>query len=196
VLPLYIAEPSVIGADDASRLVRSVHPFLGWICCITAVSGTLGGGPNEPVSWTASSMDEEAALPDSFWQAVARFPNGTRWASFNGKRFDVPFVEARSAAHSICPTRKGLRIRTATSDTRISPGSGRSTTGSTGCATCWACPRRSHVPSPKSDVDGSGVADLVAGGRTGEVAAYCERDVVATFQCVQAVLRSSLAAKT
>jgi hypothetical protein len=48
---------------DASRLVRSVHPFLGWICCISAVSGTLqggtlDGGPNEPVSWTAASMDK------------------------------------------------------------------------------------------------------------------------------------------
>jgi hypothetical protein len=96
--------------DAASRLVRSVHPFLGWICCISAVSGRLqGGAPNTPISWTARSPDEEADLLDTFWEAVAGFPQGTLWITFNGKRFDVPFVEARSAAHGISPTRSDLR---------------------------------------------------------------------------------------
>jgi hypothetical protein len=98
--------------DAASRLVRSVHPFLGWICCISAVSGTLGSGTeglNEPITWTARSPDEEADLLKVFWEAVAGFPKGTLWITFNGKRFDVPFVEARSAARDISPTRSDLR---------------------------------------------------------------------------------------
>jgi hypothetical protein len=178
---------------DASRLVRSVHPFLGWICCISAVSGslqsnTLDGGPNEPVSWTAASMDKEAALLESFWQAVARFPKGTRWATFNGKRFDVPFVEARSAAHGIAPTRQDLRNTYPYGHTPHAD-------------LAWLWPQHYSleglcglldVPSPKSGVDGSGVADLVASGRIGEVAAYCERDVVATFRCTQSILCSAL----
>jgi hypothetical protein len=35
-------------------------------------------------------------------------------------------------------------------------------------------------------MDGSGVAGAVAEGRVNEVAAYGERDVVATFRCLQA----------
>jgi hypothetical protein len=104
----------------------------------------------------------------------------------------VPFVEARSAAHSICPTRKGLRN---TCPYGHKPHADLAWLGPQHYGLDGLCDLLG-VPSPKSDVDGSGVADLVAGGRTGEVAAYCERDVVATFQCVQAVLRSSLAAKT
>jgi hypothetical protein len=173
---------------DASRLVRSVHPFLGWTCCIAAVSGTLDSGPNEPVSWTAASMDDEAALLQAFWQAVAAFPRGTLWATFNGKRFDVPYVEARSAAHGITPTRQDLR--------NTYPYSHKPHAD-----LAWLWPQHYaldglcgllDVPSPKSDVDGSQVAGLVADGRVGEVAAYCERDVVATFRCAQSILCSTL----
>ena len=109
-----LSRESVMDRQTASRLVRSIHPFLGWICCISAVSGTLdsgasGRGHNEPVSWTASSPDEEAGLLEAFWSAVADFPPGTTWVTFNGKRFDVPYVEARSVAHGLTPTRADLR---------------------------------------------------------------------------------------
>lgn len=173
---------------DASRLVRSVHPFLGWICCIAAVSGTLDGGPNEPVSWTAASMGDEAALLQAFWQAVDRFPKGTVWVTFNGKRFDVPYVEVRSAAHGITPTRHDLR--------NTYPYGHKPHTD-----LAWLWPQHYSleglcglldVPSPKSGVDGSDVADLVADGRMDDVAAYCERDVVATFRCVLSILCSTL----
>ena len=43
------------------------------------------------------------------------------------------------------------------------------------------------VPTPKSDMDGSQVAGAVEDGRIDEVAAYCERDAVATFRCLQKV---------
>lgn len=40
-----------------------------------------------------------------------------------------------------------------------------------------------YVASPKETLSGSRVADTVASGDLGAVAAYCERDVAATLGC-------------
>lgn len=167
--------------DEVSRLVRSVHPFLGWICCISAVSGAPDDGPNTPVSWTAVTPDEEAELLRRFWEAVAGFPRRTLWVTFNGKRFDVPFVEARSAVHGLAPSRSDLidtypyRHRPHADLARIWP-LHYSLDGLCGLL---------GVPSPKDAFDGSQVAGYVADGRIDAVAAYGERDVVATYACLR-----------
>lgn len=170
---------------EAARLARSVHPFLGWVCCISAVSGTLGGGPNEPVSWTAASPSEEKDLLASFWQAVSGFPKNTLWVTFNGKRFDVPFVEARSAAWGLHPTRPDLRNTYPYSHEPHAD-------------LAWLWPQHYSlndlcgllgVPSPKQNgIDGSQVAGLVEKGELETVAAYARRDVVATWRCGRSAL--------
>jgi len=85
--------------DEASRLVRSVHPFLGWVCCISAVSGTIADGPNTPTTWTAASPEKEPGLLAEFWTAIEGFSGAVTWVTFNGKRFDAPFLSARSLRH-------------------------------------------------------------------------------------------------
>jgi hypothetical protein len=166
--------------EDASRLVRSVHPFLGWICCISAVNGTVEAGPNEPVSWTAATMGDEAHLLTTFWKAVARFPRNTLWVTFNGKKFDVPYIEARSAAHGIRPSRSDIR--------NTYPYSHRPHAD-----LAWLWPQYYSlegicgllgVPSPKQEgTDGSQVARLVKDGKIDAVAAYARRDALATWAC-------------
>lgn len=173
--------------EEISNLVRSIHPFLGWICCISAVSGTLERGPNAPVSWTASSPEDEVGLLKSFWRAVAGFPKDTVWATFNGKRFDVPFVEARSARYGLHPTRRDIlnvypyRHRPHADLARLWPQhyALEDLCGLLG------------LNSPKDGFDGSQVAGAIRQGRLDLVAAYCARDVSATFACVQMV-RGSL----
>ncbi len=172
-----------LSEDEASRLARSTHPFLGWICCISAVSGTLRDGPNRPVSWTAETPDAEDGLLAAFWEAVARFPRGTLWVTFNGKRFDVPFVEARSAQHGIAPSRADL---TNTYPYRHRPHADLARLWPQHYALADLC-ELLGIASPKARLDGSQVARCVADGRIDEVSAYCERDAVSTFECLRRV---------
>lgn len=171
-----------LDATERCRLVRSVHPLLGWICCISAVSGTLSGQVNDPVSWTAKNEDEEAELIHAFWTAVAGFSKGVTWVTFNGKRFDVPFLLARSARWSVAPTRRDL---TDTYPYNDRPHTDLSNLWPVSYSLADLC-EHLYVDSPKAGFDGSEVAAAVESGRIEEVREYCERDVVATLKCLQA----------
>ena len=174
-------EPS----DETRSKAASLHPMLGWVCCISAVAGNLNEGHREPYSWVAGSEEEEADMLREFWddiQTLARSAGQVQWISFNGKRFDVPFVSARSARHGIVPTNEGIR---STHKYR--------TEAHLDLANVWQPTWYSladlcdhlGVDSPKGEFDGSDVAPAVRDGKLGEVTDYCERDVVATFQCAQ-----------
>lgn len=174
-----------LSEEDASRLARSIHPFLGWTCCISAVSGTVEQGPNAPKSWTASGPGDERRALRQFWADVGAFNRkAILWVTFNGKRFDVPFLTARSAHHGLVPTRRDLLDTYPYSDRPHAD-----------LATVWRpkpygledlC-EHLGVATPKGDFDGSQVASAVAEGQVGAVARYCERDVIATFECVRQV---------
>lgn len=165
--------------EEASRLVRSVHPFLGWICCISVVrydaeQRELG----VPKSYTAASPTEEWDLLDDFWADVNKMPNGSTWVTFNGKRFDVPFVRARTLANKLQPRRLDLMK---THRYRHRPHAD--------LACIFEYVSLSDVcelldiDSPKGDMDGGGVYEAVQDGRIDDVAKYCEGDVIATLQC-------------
>src|SRR5690606_3161100 len=59
--------------EEPSRKVRSLHPALGWICCLSAVRATDPSRPGTPRSYVATHPGEERALLEAFWQDVARF---------------------------------------------------------------------------------------------------------------------------
>lgn len=172
--------------DDAARLVRSLHPLLGWVCCISAVRGAVGEAANRPKSWTAASPEEEPELLERFWddiQHISRNAPTIRWVTFNGKKFDVPFVEARSMHHGITPVNSALLDTYPFNDAPHLDLMG-----------LWPMPMRLHelcellgVESPKDEGDGSAVADLVAAGDINKVARYCEKDVQAAYACAQKV---------
>ncbi len=178
-----------LGKEAAARQAGSFHPHLGWICCISAVRGGPGAA-REPTSWVAASPEEEEDMLDRFWADVHRMGrhfdcNGEelRWVTFNGKSFDVPFLTARTVANGLAPTRNDL--------TDTYPYSNDPHADLMGL---WREPSYSleglciflGVDSPKEEgVDGSDVAGLVEEGDLGRVAAYCERDALATLRCAQ-----------
>ncbi|PEN11422.1 ribonuclease H [Longibacter salinarum] len=168
--------------EDRCRLVRSTHPLLGWICCISAVSGTLDGQVNDPVSWTAATEDDEVDLFLDFWSTVAGFSRGVTWVTFNGKRFDVPFLLARSARRDVSPTRRDL---TDTYPYNNRPHTDLCNLWPASYSLADLC-EHLYVDSPKDGFDGSKVADAVEEGRIEQMQEYCERDVVATLKCAQA----------
>ena len=168
--------------DDVSRLVRSTHPFLGWICCI-AVAFFGGDGRIQTKSRAATGPDEEHRLLQDFWTNIAAYPSGVQWVTFNGKRFDVPFVQARSLVHSLTPTRTDI------SDTYPYNHRPHADLMTVWPSLHYRLDELCHhlgVSSPKGEMSGSGVAESIAAGRVEEVAMYCEADAKATLQCWQA----------
>jgi len=181
------AEPT----DEDRSKAASLHPMLGWICCISAVAGDLENSHREPHSWTASSQSEEEHLLREFWddmEAMEGHADSIRWVTFFGKQFDAPFVSARSVRHGIRPTSTGiLGTHKYRDDTHLD------------LANVWQAPWYSladlcshlGVESPKGPLgeaesfDGSDVAPAVRNGEIDKVRRYCERDAVATFRCAE-----------
>lgn len=167
-------------------LICATHGMLGWICCASlAVSGRSG---RRAETFTAAHPDEESALLEDLWHFIDGLLGTVQWITFNGKGFDVPFLQMRSVARAVHATKCGLNntypyAHTPHADLmKLWPQ--HYTLGQL-CA-------HLGVPSPKQDVDGSDVAALVEAGKIGAVARYCEADATATLQCwekLQALVR-------
>lgn len=169
--------------ESEKRLARSTHGMLGWICCISLLRQE-GSKTLSPQSFAASSPEEEARLLDNFWEQVDGMPGATTWVTFNGKDFDVPFLQMRSLARQVEPARSGLNNTYPYSNkphADLMKLFGRKTHFTLG----QLC---SHlgIESPKEEVSGSDVASLVRQGRTDKVVRYCEKDTKATLRCWQA----------
>lgn len=172
-----------LSEDEASRKARSLSPFLGWICCISAVRGSLSGEVRVPRSWSCSEPSGEAELLRSFWSEVVAFPESTLWVTFNGKAFDVPFLLGRSVHHRLAPTQRRLLD---TYPYRHRPHADLARVWPYRCDLDGLCDHLG-VPTPKDGITGAGVARAVEAGRIDEVVRYCEGDVVATLACLQAM---------
>jgi predicted PolB exonuclease-like 3'-5' exonuclease len=170
-----------IAADDAKRKASSLHPMLGWICCISAVRWS-DGEMGTPMSWTAAAQEEEKDMLEQFWSDIQVFGDryDVQWATFDGKRFDVPFLSARSVRHGLEPTVNDILDDYPYSHSPHAD-----------LAKLWQNKYYSledlcdflGVESPKDGFDGSKVAPAVEEGRIGDVQSYCESDAVATLRC-------------
>ncbi len=165
--------------QDASRLVRSVHPMLCWICCISVCRYDAEREDMRPAhSYTAFTPAEEAAMLGRFWTDIQKLPGMVTWVTFNGKRFDVPILRARTLAGGM---RLGRRDILSTHRYRHKPHADL----------YCAFDRMSladvcdllDVPTPKGQMEGSAVWPAVQAGRYDEVIRYCEGDVQATLGC-------------
>lgn len=164
--------------DDLCRLVRSLHPMLGRICCISLVRMDASGSVGTPKSYVSHLPGNEDVALAQFWVDIAKLPRqGVRWVTFNGKRFDVDWLKVRSAVHGLVPSRNDILD---TYPFRHEPHCDLSRVFDCRAGLDDLCDLLG-VESPKGEIDGSGVAAAVQAGRIADVAAYCERDVVATL---------------
>lgn len=174
-------------AAEANRRAASLHPFLGRICCLSAARLGPDGRPARPKSYTAATPADEADLLRAWWADAARLPRGTRFVTFNGKRFDADWLRVRSAAHGLAPARRDL-LDTYPYNHRPHADLARAF----GCVhslddlcDLLAVDRADVGPSPDGGppICGATVAEAVAAGRMAAVARYCEADVRATLDC-------------
>lgn len=148
-----------------------LDPTTGRIVCV----GVLD---TETAFERAFTNIAEKDLLASFWDWLAE----TRPAlvvTFNGKRFDVPYLNIRSAIHGLAP-----EVVIPAEPGSLAPhfdvrealeGDDRRRRGSLDffCAVFG-------IPSPKEEMDGSLVEEAFAQGRIADIARYCLADCRAT----------------
>ncbi len=172
----YFADKEGLDEQGARSKAASLHPLLGWVCC---VSVAVGKGPEirKVKSWTAATPEQEAMLLAETWSSLEKLGSAV-WITFNGKRFDAPFLRLRSLARGIAVPELGLF--------NLYPYNDRPH-----CDLMRVCERFAFgladlcalcgVESPKSACSGDQVAASMAAGDVEAVRAYCERDVIATY---------------
>ncbi len=153
--------------DLISRL--GLDPTTGRVVCIGVVD-------SETAFERAFSNSEERELLQSFWNwlEVAR---PALFVSFNGRRFDVPYLNIRSAIHGIEPAFPIPLGSAAHFDVREALESDdKRRRGSLDyfCAIFG-------VPSPKTEMDGSLVGQAYAEGKIEDIEHYCLADCRATL---------------
>jgi len=178
--------------EDASRKACSLHPMLGFICCISvAVEDEASLMRAEVHSFVADNPETERQLLIDFRDFVGEFRGMDTWVTFNGKRFDLDWLLHRCLHHGVqAPGNVRMMNRNPYQNQYHAD---------------LACVLKSPagladlcdhlgIESPKQAMDGSGVAQAVAEGRLDDVAKYCEADVLATLECYLILKRYASAA--
>ena len=137
----------------------------------------------EPPDWTADwqAEDAEADLLRAFWVLAG---NAEVVVSYNGRGFDVPFVQGRSLIHGI-----DARVDLLSNRYSLRPhldlyyALGQMRGPSSLDVVCWAL----GLTSPKEDMDGSMVATTYEKGDIASIALYNAGDVRATTGVYQHV---------
>lgn len=159
--------------DDARRL-EAERRFSLW----GATGRVIVVGMHNPdtgQSRILAAHDERETIAE-FWELVK--PYGLH-ITFNGKQFDFPYLQMRSAVLGLKPsvrleTRRFTRqphydVREVLSHNYLQRHGSLD----------FFC-ELFGIPTPKSALSGDQVGDAYREGRLDEIAAYCERDVVAT----------------
>ena len=155
-----------------------LDPTTGRIVCI----GLLDAESTHKEAYYGA---DEKVLLTAFWQYLDR-TKPELFVTFNGKSFDFPYINIRSAILEIPPSRP-LPIRRYTArphfDVReVLAGNERHRRGTLDyfCAIFG-------IPSPKAELDGSQIGDAFRDGRQEEIGRYCLADCQATAELYERV---------
>lgn len=170
----------------------NLHPFTAQVVAIGMLNVESNRGrvyyqAEERESWRSDDgliefeSGTEKEILEGFWKTVRQYD---RFITFNGRRFDCPFLMIRSATCGIRPTRNLMPYRY---DFRIHCDLLDQLTFYGALPMQWftldlAC-RAFGIPSPKrGGITGLDVKDLFSQGRYREIAQYCLGDVQATAE--------------
>jgi len=170
----------------------SLHPFTAQVVAIGMLNVESNRGrvyyqAEEEESWRSDDgliefqSGTEPQILQRFWETVKQYD---RFITFNGRRFDCPFLMIRSAIHGIQPTRNLMPYRY---DFKVHCDLLDQLTFYGALPLQWftldlAC-RAFGIESPKrGGITGLDVKDLFSQGRYREIARYCLGDVRATAE--------------
>jgi 3'-5' exonuclease len=167
-------------SENDVNTIMATHPYLGQIVCI--------GIFEESDQSTTSLVGPEESILKKFWSIIGKpqYQRGT-FVHYNGMGFDVPFIVKRSMIHKIPVTNQQFlnmvkfRINphydVALMDTNW---------GSWGpMVKLDLITQMNDIPSPKDKISGEHVFDYWKEGKIGDIAEYCLKDVMATYQVLQ-----------
>lgn len=170
--------------DDAEAQARrrqdaidrfALDPTTGQIICI----GLRDTDTGESTALVVDDTSTERDVLIRFWESVRSPPD--RWVSFNGKRFDVPYLKLRSAIVGVTPSCFIDESRGATRPHfdvyEVLAGQDTRRRGNLDYFSAIF-----GIDSPKAIMDGSKVHDAYHQGRIKEIAEYCLSDCRATAE--------------
>lgn len=161
------------------KKIMATDPFLGRIVCIGLYYLETG------VSIAISDPSEKVIL-EKWWKTIAT--HSGLFISFNGIRFDVPYIIRRSMVHKIKPTNGAFL-----SYTKYDPNPPHfdvmiQMSGRDGFISLHNACDMFGIDSPKDGaIKAENVEQAYKDGRIKEIAEYCLRDVVATAKVYEHV---------
>ena len=168
----------------------SLHPFIGFICCVTLRKGMVQGGEvyygDEKTFY--GYEDGESEMLNELAAALSLIKD-ERFVTFHGKRFDVPYIKARMARHGIdVPWSKLNTTYPFSSKDHVDLSKSYE-----GCyATMAQLCDHLQVPGPKKYMKGDEVAIAIREQKISDVIIYNQEDVRATLDCFYATPRYML----
>lgn len=174
------------GIDDieGSYLEQApLHAEFGRIACIT-----IGIVRNDQIRIKTFSNEDEKELLEDFFDTISSFAtNRTFLCGHVIVGFDIPFVMKRSMVHRILPHTlfdvahlKPWEV-TAMDTATLWKGTAFKMSTLISLTSCLG------LESPKEDISGADVGRLFWEGEINRIVEYCERDVVAVVNVVQAL---------
>lgn len=163
-----------IEPDAERRKLKALDPLTSRIACI---------GLYYPDAGIAQVLmeEDEAAMLQQFWQILAGFTG--QFISFNGIKFDCPYIIRRSMYHQVEPTNRDFLKYTAYNPLPDHFDVMLQISGRDGYISLEHACQFLSVASPKDgDVAADGVATAYAAGEWDKIKKYCERDLIATSQ--------------
>jgi len=161
--------------------LKGTDPYLSRIVCIGLYHSQTGKS-------TALTNDDEKLILEAFWNGIAGY-SGT-FISYNGIRFDIPFIIRRTLHHGIKPTNIQFLQYTKYDpmpqhlDVFLQISGGREQFYSLHEACEFF-----NVPSPKEGgIVAAEVGKAYYEGRIKEIAEYCLRDLQSTYLLAEKIM--------
>jgi len=178
----YLPEPAVEVAREVLGEKFPKLPFHQIVCIGAVVAEKVDG------VWWVSAIGAQHTGERSEKELIAAFVEKIatlkpRLVTFNGASFDLPVLRYRAMLHRICaPGLTGRPYFKRYTDDATDLCDVLSSFDSRSKMKLNDLCRALNLPGKPDGIDGSQVEQLFAEGRTGQVADYCECDVVSTYR--------------
>lgn len=177
-LTSYLSRNSGADPDEAKSLLMGTSPYFGKIVTLGL---HLATDAYDDGKGTAIIGDEKEIL-EKFWQLLAE--DSYLFVSYNGLSFDVPFILARSMHHKLKPTSKAFcNTRRFIRDPHFDAKEIISCWDRYAAPTLHLATDLVGIQTPKDgEVKADKVNDAFLAGDIDKIAAYCVKDVKATYE--------------